>query len=145
MTSFDNWHFAMARGNGMDDSDAGQTALSPLAKYDLTIASDGKGYFEPAFRRASPTFGGPPLLLLVVTSALCSFAKAANAQARSTFPAAATLTPHVKVQDTPRVVGSTENPAYPLKASANNRYLVDQNDVPFLMVGDSPQALIGKL
>jgi hypothetical protein len=36
-------------------------------------------------------------------------------------------------------------PAYPLKASANNRYLVDQNNVPFLMVGDSPQALIGNL
>jgi hypothetical protein len=36
-------------------------------------------------------------------------------------------------------------PAYPLKASANNRYLVDQDNVPFLMVGDSPQALIGNL
>lgn len=36
-------------------------------------------------------------------------------------------------------------PAYPLKPSANNRYLVDQNNVPFLMVGDAPQALIGNL
>src|SRR2546428_136300 len=26
------------------------------------------------------------------------------------------------------------SPAYPLRASANGRYLVDQNDVPFLMV-----------
>jgi hypothetical protein len=34
---------------------------------------------------------------------------------------------------------------YPLKASANNRYLVDQDNVPFLVVGDSPQALIGNL
>jgi len=34
---------------------------------------------------------------------------------------------------------------YPLKASANHRYLVDQRGVPFLMVGDSPQALIGNL
>src|SRR3954470_22105852 len=34
---------------------------------------------------------------------------------------------------------------FPLKPSANNRYLVDQNNVPFLMVGDSPQALIGNL
>lgn len=32
-------------------------------------------------------------------------------------------------------------PAYPLKKSANNRYLVDQNNIPFLIVGDSPQAL----
>jgi hypothetical protein len=43
------------------------------------------------------------------------------------------------------VVTLTAGPAYPLKASANNRYLVDQDGVPFLMVGDSPQALIGNL
>lgn len=36
-------------------------------------------------------------------------------------------------------------PAFPLKAGANNRYLVDQNNVPFLMVGDSPQAMVGNL
>ena len=36
-------------------------------------------------------------------------------------------------------------PAYPLKVSANNRYLVDQNDVPYLIVGDSPQALVAQL
>ena len=36
-------------------------------------------------------------------------------------------------------------PVFPLKASANGRYLVDQNDVPFLMVGDSPQAMIADL
>ena len=35
--------------------------------------------------------------------------------------------------------------AYPLKASANGRYLVDQNNVPFPIVGDSPQSLIGNL
>jgi hypothetical protein len=35
--------------------------------------------------------------------------------------------------------------AYPLKASANGRYLVDQNNLPFLIVGDSPQSLIGNL
>ena len=29
--------------------------------------------------------------------------------------------------------------------SANNRYLVDQNNVPFLMVGDAPQTLIANL
>jgi len=36
-------------------------------------------------------------------------------------------------------------PAFPLKASANGRYLVDQNNVPFQMIGDSPQAMIGNL
>ncbi len=30
-------------------------------------------------------------------------------------------------------------PAFPLKPSANNRFLVDRNDVPFLMIGDAPQ------
>lgn len=36
-------------------------------------------------------------------------------------------------------------PAFPLKPSENNRYLVDQNNVPFLMVGDAPQAMVGNL
>ena len=36
-------------------------------------------------------------------------------------------------------------PAYPVKVSASGRYLVDQNNVPFMMVGDAPQALIGNL
>ena len=32
-------------------------------------------------------------------------------------------------------------PDYPVKVSANKRYLVDQNNVPFLITGDSPQGL----
>src|SRR5580704_8578830 len=40
---------------------------------------------------------------------------------------------------------SGASPAFPLKASVNNRYLVDQNNVPFLMVGDAPQAMVGNL
>jgi hypothetical protein len=36
-------------------------------------------------------------------------------------------------------------PAYPLKISANRRYLVDQNDAPFLIAGESPQALMVNL
>ena len=34
---------------------------------------------------------------------------------------------------------------YPLKVSESGRYLVDQRNVPFLIVGDSPQALIGNI
>jgi len=34
---------------------------------------------------------------------------------------------------------------YPLKKSGNGRYLVDQNNAPVLIVGDSPQALIVNL
>lgn len=33
----------------------------------------------------------------------------------------------------------------PLKASFNNRYLVDQAGTPFLILGDAPQALVGNL
>jgi hypothetical protein len=36
-------------------------------------------------------------------------------------------------------------PVFPLKLSANHRYLVDQNDRPFLIVGDTPQGLMGRL
>jgi hypothetical protein len=32
--------------------------------------------------------------------------------------------------------------SYPLKASANGRYLVTQNGAPFLLTGDAPQALV---
>ena len=38
-----------------------------------------------------------------------------------------------------------EPPAFPLKLSANHRYLVDQKNTPFLIVGDSPQGLMGRL
>ncbi len=38
------------------------------------------------------------------------------------------------------------NPAaFPLKLSENRRYLADRNGVPFLIVGDSPQGLMGRL
>ncbi|MGA9062624.1 MAG: DUF4038 domain-containing protein [Terracidiphilus sp.] len=40
---------------------------------------------------------------------------------------------------------STSTAAFPLKLSANHRYLVDQNDKPFLMVGDTPQGLMSRL
>ncbi|MBV8976379.1 MAG: DUF4038 domain-containing protein [Alphaproteobacteria bacterium] len=36
-------------------------------------------------------------------------------------------------------------PVFPLKTSADNRLLVDQNDTPFLMIGDAPQAMVGNL
>ena len=35
------------------------------------------------------------------------------------------------------------SPVYPLKLSANRRYLVDQNNTPFLITGDNPHALLG--
>lgn len=37
------------------------------------------------------------------------------------------------------------NPAFPLKKSANSRCLVDQNDRPFFINGDTPWSLIGQV
>ena len=35
--------------------------------------------------------------------------------------------------------------AYPVKKGSTGRYLVDQNGIPFLIAGESPQAMIGNL
>jgi hypothetical protein len=36
-------------------------------------------------------------------------------------------------------------PAYPLKPSANGRYLVDSSNVPFLIIGDAPHSILANL
>jgi len=36
-------------------------------------------------------------------------------------------------------------PAYPLKPSANGRYVVDRNNVPFLIIGDAPHSILANL
>lgn len=41
--------------------------------------------------------------------------------------------------------GAQRAAVFPLKVSRNRRYVVDQRGKPFLIVGDSPQALIGDL
>jgi hypothetical protein len=43
-----------------------------------------------------------------------------------------------------KVAGGSD-PAYPVKVSANHRYLVDQNNKPYLIVGDTPQGLMSRL
>jgi hypothetical protein len=45
----------------------------------------------------------------------------------------------------PKVVTAARHYAFPLHVSKNHRYLVDRKGVPFMIVGDSPQALIGNL
>ncbi len=42
----------------------------------------------------------------------------------------------------PAQASGANSPAYPLKVSANKRYLIDQNNIPFLIAGDVPQALV---
>jgi hypothetical protein len=46
---------------------------------------------------------------------------------------------------TVQVSNSTPTVAWPLKASASRRYLVDQNNVPFLLMGDAAHTLINSL
>jgi len=41
--------------------------------------------------------------------------------------------------------GLPDTVAYPVRASDNKRYLVDQRDRPFLMVGDAPQTIVANL
>ena len=45
----------------------------------------------------------------------------------------------------PKASSASVIAAYPLKISPSHRYLVDQNDMPFLIVGDSPQGLMSRL
>jgi hypothetical protein len=46
---------------------------------------------------------------------------------------------------TVRTPAKTSSPVYPLKIGPTRRYLVDQRGVPFMIIGDSPQALIVNL
>ena len=123
----------LQEGRGNANIDAGLGFIWRISG-DGSAPIDG-GYFEPDLRQPLWT------LLVLLIKVFCSFAAAGNALAQS--PLSATT-----IQNDPTgvgVIGSSASPAYPLNVSANNRYLVDQNDVPFLMVGDSPQALIGNL
>src|SRR5262245_38550578 len=43
------------------------------------------------------------------------------------------------------VAQAAARPAYPLKASANGRFVVDSNNVPFLIIGDAPHSILAKL
>ena len=45
----------------------------------------------------------------------------------------------------PAAVVATRGPTFPLRVGPTRRYLVDRDGRPFLIVGDSPQALIGEL
>jgi hypothetical protein len=73
-------------------------------------------------------------------------AKRLTAKIRATaFALSAALAAIIQLTAAPpqAAVGSTA--VYPLKVSANGRYLVDQKNVPFLIVGDTPQGLMGRL
>jgi hypothetical protein len=55
---------------------------------------------------------------------------------------ASTATPASVRQASPATLLPTRSPAFPLKVGPTGRYLVDRDGRPFMIVGDSPQALI---
>ena len=50
--------------------------------------------------------------------------------------------PATRVCAAPPSASNAGFPAYPLKVSDNRRYLVDQNNIPFLIAGDVPQPMV---
>src|SRR5262245_21937853 len=76
---------------------------------------------------------------------LAAYGKAANDTPAQALPADSTMSASVGRAQDVHTNATDWGPIYPLRASRNNRYLVDQNDRPFLMVGDSPQSLITNL
>ena len=53
-----------------------------------------------------------------------------------------TLVGAVHIKAASQKVSKASVPSYPVKVSANGRYLVDQNNAPFLIAGDNPHALV---
>ena len=88
---------------------------------------------KPLHAKAAPT-----VALLVFLLGLVAIGAAGGAPLDPALGATARVT-H------PEVVTGVRHHAFPLRASKNHRYLVDHRGVPFMIVGDSPQALIGNL
>ena len=87
------------------------------------------------------------MLIVKALAGLTSYALAmvCNAYAETPPSAASALSPLTQAENVASTTAPPTKPAYPLKASSNGRYLVDQNELPFLMVGDAPQTLIVNL
>ena len=78
------------------------------------------------------------LVVLALAGAVAIVGLAAYVhRALSTPPAPATVRVALPAKPLP-----TQPPAFPLRVAPSGRYLVDQDGRPFLIVGDSPQALI---
>ncbi|MGO8792880.1 MAG: DUF4038 domain-containing protein [Terriglobia bacterium] len=56
-----------------------------------------------------------------------------------------TVVPASRLTTAPPQASNAKAIFYPVRLSANGRYLVDRNNAPFLIVGDSPQGLISRL
>ena len=144
----------MVRHHWFDSSDSAVPGTPTNAKATAGNARATVGFTAPTSNGGSPITGytvtsrpggqtasGPasPIAVTGLTNgtAYTFTVKAANRS--GTGPAS---TPSNSVTPSGEVVTST---AFPLKISAGDRHLEDQNGVPFLMVGDSPWGLITEL
>ena len=69
----------------------------------------------------------------------------AKVRAAVTLALLATAVASARLEGAPPQAAGGGPPVYPVKVGANGRYLVDQKGVPFLIVGDTPQGLMGHL
>jgi hypothetical protein len=116
------------------------TAISPTS---VSLQSGGTQQFAATvtgstntavtWNASAGTISSAGLFTAPNVTAFTSITITATSVADTTSSAVATVTVHPPFAK------------YPLKASANKRYFVDQNNVPFLLVADSPQALITNL
>lgn len=93
-------------------------------------------------RRWHSRAGAPVALALIGLIALTIGALVHSAQRRPISDEANATPLEPPVRATAAASGRHRQPVYPLEADASGRYLVDQRNVPFLIVGDSPQAMV---
>ena len=119
-TAFDGtWHSAALRRNG--------TAF--------TLFVDGASVATTAATLATGSSCNRTSLMHLVDSGTHPFAKG-SIQHAAIWNTALSDAELAAIQ-TARIA-----PAWPLKISANNHYLVDQNNVPFIIIGDSPWDMV---
>jgi hypothetical protein len=124
-----------------------QVVLQPGTYWLAYLPSSNALEFEKA------SLGGGAVLTNFAYGPMPAGFPASTSSTPSQWSFYATLVPFVGSNPTPTPTPtptpvSTPTPgaiAYPLKASANNRYLVDQKNQPFMIVGDSPQSLVANL
>src|SRR5204863_500920 len=124
--------------------------VSATGTYSVTESQNGRGWvIQLVALRASAVVSTPTPTLTAAPTAT----RTPTATPSLTPSPTTTLTPSPTVTSTSTASPtstSTSTPTPPppgpgVQASTNRRYLLDQNNVPFLMVGDSPQAIIGNV
>jgi hypothetical protein len=133
-------------------------AVSSLALSPSTVAGGNGSTGTVTLNSAAPT-GGTTVTLVSGNSSVASVPNSVTVNAGATSASFPVTTTTVQTSSQVNVTGTyngsasatltvnaaSSGPVYPLKASANNRYLVDQNSMPFFLKGDAPQDLIANV